>query len=98
MYLKIHESYRKIVAICDSNLLGKKFEQGNLQLEVKESFYGGEKKTEQEIEGLMRDFTTDDSMFNLVGEKTIKLALKLGLIDEEGIIHIQGIPHALALI
>jgi hypothetical protein len=98
MYLKIHESYRKIVAICDANLLGKKFEQGNLQIEVKESFYGGERKTQEEIEELMRDFITDDSTFNLVGEKTINLALRLGLIDEEGIIYIQGIPHAIVLI
>jgi len=98
MYIKIHEACRKIIAICDSNLLGKRFEQGNLQLEVNEAFYGGEKKTEQEIEEMVRDFITDDASFNLVGEKTIKIALKLGLIDEEGIIYVQGIPHAIVLI
>ena len=98
MYIKIHDSYRKIVAICDSDILGKKFQQGNFQLEVNEGFYCGEKKSPEEIEEIIKDLIKEDSTFNLVGEQTIKLALKLELIDEEGIIYIQGIPHALILI
>jgi len=34
MFIKITKSYRDIVAVCDSSILGKKFEQGNLQLDL----------------------------------------------------------------
>ncbi|MDH5685866.1 MAG: DUF424 family protein, partial [Hadesarchaea archaeon] len=30
-----------LVVVCDPELLGKKFKQGELKLEVKESFYRG---------------------------------------------------------
>ncbi len=37
--IKIHKSYRYVVAICDSNLVGKQFEQNKFQLDVKENFF-----------------------------------------------------------
>jgi hypothetical protein len=43
----IHSSCRDVVAICDSELLGKVFEEGQLQLDVKESFYKGEKGSQK---------------------------------------------------
>lgn len=98
MLVKIHESYRKIAAICDSELLGKKFEQGNMQIEVKKEFYGGEKKTEKEIIKIMKFLAAEDIMFNIIGPKSIDIALKTGIISKEGIIEIQGIPHALVLL
>jgi hypothetical protein len=36
MYLKVHQSYRDVVAICDSDLIGKKFEEGKRQLDIKQ--------------------------------------------------------------
>ena len=33
--LKIHEAYRRIVALSDPELIGKRFEEGQLQLEIK---------------------------------------------------------------
>ncbi len=98
MLIKIHESYRKIVAICDAKILGKKFEKGILQLEVKKEFYGGDKKTEKEIIKIMKEFSAEDATFNIVGSKAIKAALEAGIIGKEGIIKIQGIPHALTLL
>lgn len=98
MLVKIHESYRKIVAICDAELLGKKFEKGVLQLEVKKEFYSGKKKTEKEVIEIIKILAAEDAMFNLVGSKAIKVGIKSGIISKEGIIKIQGIPHALALL
>ena len=43
MYIKIHRSYRNVVAICDAEILGKKFEEGKRVLDVRESFYNNEK-------------------------------------------------------
>ena len=45
MLVRIIKSYKNIVAVCDSELLGKKFESGKFQLDIKESFYKGEEKT-----------------------------------------------------
>lgn len=98
MLIKIHESYRKIVAICDAELLGKKFEKGVFQLEVKKEFYGGEKKTEKEVIEIMKIFSTEDATFNIVGHKATNSALKAGIISEKGILKIQDVPYALVLL
>lgn len=97
MLIKIHKSYRDVIAICDSGLLGKKFEEGNLQLEVNE-FFNGEEKTEQEILETIENASTEDATFNIVGKQAISLALKAGIIDKKGIKTIQKIPFALTLL
>ncbi len=79
-----------MVAACDRELLGKKFEEGELHLEVKKEFY---------FESYVSDKTFLNSMklatiANLVGEHVISLAIREGYIDEDGIIKIEGVPHA----
>mgnify|MGYP001587100336 CR=1 FL=1 len=101
MFLNIIKSYRNIFAICDSELLGKKFEEGKFQLDVKESFYKGKqgkKFSEKEILELMETFNREDATFNIVGEKSISAALKSGIISGKEIGRIQGIPFALVLL
>lgn len=98
MLVKIHDSYRKIIAICDSELLGKRFEEGNMQIEVSEVFYGGEEKEEEEVVELLQDLYKEDATFNLVGQKSVNAAIKAGIISKEGVIRIQRIPHALGLL
>lgn len=98
MLVKIHEFYRKIIAVCDSELLGKRFEEGNMQIEVSEVFYGGEEKEEREVIEILKDLYKEDATFNLVGEKSVNAAIKAGIISKEGVIKIQGIPHALGLL
>jgi len=98
MFVKIHKTYRDIVAICDSNLTGKKFEEGKFQLDVKESFFNGKKISEEKAIKIMQRMSKEDATFNIVGEKSIKTALKAGIISEEGIKKIQGVPFALVLI
>ena len=96
--IKIHEAYRKICAICDADLIGKKFQEGNLQLDVKESFYDGEMVNEAQAIEIMRSARVDDATFNIVGKEAVNIALKAGIINKQGLIKIQGIPHALGLI
>lgn len=98
MFVKIHKSYRYVVAICDSELIGKTFQENNFQLEIKESFFNGNELSEKETEQIMQKMSLEDATFNLIGEKTINLALKLNLIQEQGIKKIQGIPFALVLL
>jgi uncharacterized protein len=96
-YVNVIKTYRDVIAICDEELLGKKFEEGEFQLDVKESFYKGENLSEKETEQTMKNFSQEDATFNIVGEKSIALAIKANIISEDNVRKIQGIPHALLL-
>ena len=98
MFVKIHKTYRDVVAICDSELLGKMFEEGGFQLHVKENFFNGEEVSEEKLIKIMQKMAADDSTFNIVGAKSVKAGLKAGIISEQGIKKIQGIPFALVLV
>ncbi len=95
--VKIHQAYRYIVAVCDSDLIDKKFEDGNKQLDLTGNFFKGEEKTEEEVGEIILDMQLEDATFNIVGKKSCELAKKQGLISEGGIIHIGGVPIALVL-
>jgi len=97
MQVKIHDSYRKIVAIADSDLIGKTFEEDIRIIEVRDNFFKGEEKTREEVIGIMRDFEREDATFNIVGKESVKAALDAGIIQEHGITKIDNIPIALGL-
>ena len=98
MLVKIHKTYRDVVAICDSDLIGKRFEEGRFQLYIKESFFKGEKTSKEKVIKIMQYMSREDSTFNIVGEKSVNTALEAGIITKEGIKRIQGIPFALVLL
>ena len=79
-----------LIGACDEELLGKKFEEGKLQIEVNKDFYDGERISPEAL----KKYLVDATIANLVGEKTIKCAIELGLVDPDCIIKIKGIPHA----
>jgi len=97
MLVRIIKSYRNIVTICDEGLLGKKFKEGRFQLEVKENFFEGEKKTEEETIEIIKKMIKEDCTFNIVGQESVETALKTGIINHAGIKRIQGIPFSLIL-
>ena len=97
MLIKIHRSYRDVVAICDKELLGKKFEEDKFQLDVKENFFDGKEVSEKEAIEIMKDLSREDATFNIVGEKSTIAALKAGIITKKGIRKIQKVPFALIL-
>lgn len=95
MLVKVHKLNEKtVVAVCDEDLLGRFFEEGELILDVKESFYNGEKKSDAEIGDLMRNA----DQINVVGEKSVKLALDEELITKKDIKKVKGIPHCQAIL
>lgn len=97
MRIKIHDSYRKIVALADSELIGKTFSEGIKQIHLSENFYSGEEKTLDEIIPLLIDLEKEDATFNIVGKESINAALEAKIISKEGIITIENIPIALGL-
>jgi len=98
MQIKIHDSYRKIVAIADSDLIGKTFTQGNKQIEVKPSFFEGDEKNKEETRDILKDMNREDATFYIVGKESTETALKSNIISKEGIITIDTIPIALVLL
>ena len=96
--IKTHEHYRKVVAVCDPELVGKKFEEGNLQLNVSEFFYQGDEYNEEKALKVLEAARQDDACFNFVGKNSIELGAKSGIIDKNCVLKIQGVPLALSLL
>tara|TARA_Y100000310_G_C20402991_1_gene678302 strand:- start:151 stop:456 length:306 start_codon:yes stop_codon:yes gene_type:complete len=98
MLVKIHKSYRNVVAICDSDLIGKKFEEKDLQLDLTTEFFKGDETSESEVLEIIESAVLEDSSFNIVGKESVACALKAGIVDKKSIKKIQGIPVALTLL
>ncbi len=78
-----------ILAVCDSDIIGKVFEEGDVVLYAKEEFYGKDEIGEEVV-----DFFRDATIINLLGNKIVELALTHGWIEEDGIIEVKGVKHA----
>jgi len=85
---------RKLVAVCDAELLRKRFEGKGLQLDLTGSFYKGQQVSKEKLQQLIKDAY----VVNLVGEEAIAFGVKTGLIKKENVIRIANVPHAQALI
>ncbi|MCL5018270.1 MAG: DUF424 family protein [Candidatus Pacearchaeota archaeon] len=97
-FINVIKSYRDIVAICDKEILGKIFEDEKFQINVKENFYKGKEANEEEVRRIINDMVREDATFNIVGKNSVKIALEEGIISQEGIKEIQGVPVALVLL
>ena len=101
MIVNIINSYRNIVTIADKELIGKKFFEEEKQLDIKESFYTGENSKEEDsekVKEIILKWAREDATFNIVGKKSIEIALEINLISEEGVGKIDGIPYAMVLL
>ncbi|MGB9814904.1 MAG: DUF424 domain-containing protein [Thermoplasmata archaeon] len=82
-----------VLAACDSNLLGKRYEEGEFHIEVKREFYLDRYVNEKIFRNALRIAT----VINLVGENVVEIAIDEGIVDRDNIIRIKGIPHAQAV-
>ena len=95
MIVKLHKHQGKVLlSVCDEELLDKIFEDGEKQIDLTVDFYKGDKATKTEASDLMRNV----DYLNLVGEKSVNLALEEDLIEEDNIVIIDDIPTAQAII
>ncbi len=95
--MKVHPtgerySNRFVLAVCDKELIGKTLKSKKLQLQVSERFYKGELRSPEEVLSLLKDA----SNMNILGKRSIALALKAGVIAKENIMMIGKVPHAQA--
>lgn len=79
-----------LVSVCDAEILGETFENGELSLTVSEEFYGGEETAESEVATTL----ARASVANLVGERSVSLAIEQGHVEEANVLEIDGTPHA----
>ena len=78
-----------VVAVCDKEILGKTFREGELRIHVKEEFYGGELVSVKDAIEQIKKAT----IANLVGSRIISEAIEEGLLHKDSVIYISGIPH-----
>jgi len=95
--IKCHKSYREVVAVCDAKLLGKKFLEGKRMLDLTGQFFDGEKFSVEEALEKIKFYIREDATFNIVGEDSVALCLKFGIIAKAGVMNVDGIPFALVL-
>lgn len=78
-----------LVAVCDKDLIGKTLRNGKIKLEIKKEFYGDRLITPGEAAKALSEANTG----NIVGKKSVKIAIERNLVDPSAVIHIAGIPH-----
>lgn len=93
--VKIHKKDGRILAaVCDSDVIGKHAEENGVVLDLTSDFYKGDEKTDVEAGDIIRNA----DHLNLVGEKSVRLAVHEGVIDEHHVKKVKGIPYAQAII
>ena len=92
MYLKVHEgSGTRIVAVCDEGLVGKVLEEKGacMDLDRYRAFYVGKEAKESEVKKELGNFNSA----NIVGEKSVKVALSMGLAGPKDVMYIKKTPY-----
>ena len=89
-----HQGPQRLLAACDEDLLGNEYAEGRFRLQVAPGFYDGLRVEEETLEAYLRSCT----VANLVGPRTVGVAVRLGLVDEAHVLHVEGVPHAQLLV
>jgi len=92
MFLKVHQSpgTADVVAVCDRELINTTIRHNDLTVTITEAFYGNCPVTENEV----RDALRKAGNINLMGERSVSLAIEMGLLTRSGCIMIGTVPHA----
>ena len=91
VYLKVYTREKAlVVAVCDEEILGKKFQEGKFVLDITPNFYGGNKVDITHALTQIRKAT----IANLVGPNIVKAAINAKLIHPDAALQVQGVPHA----
>jgi hypothetical protein len=79
-----------MVAACDYELLGKCFKEKNYQIDITPEFYKDLKVSKETFMAHLHSAT----IINIVGKRVTEYAIEAGVLEESGIITINGVPHA----
>lgn len=90
--LKIHSSPEcNIIALCDQDILGKRFEENDNILDVDKSFYNGKEASKEEICTALSECTSA----TIAGNEAVGIALECGVLSKDGVKELCGIKYAL---
>ena len=90
-YVNIRKMGKNILlAICDSEMLGKTLRQGKIIFHIKDEFYNGGKTTVEEAVSMIENST----IVNIVGKNCVKRAIAKGYVHPDAVLQIEGVPHA----
>lgn len=82
-----------VIAVCDRDLIGKIFQDHDsgavLNLRAHSSFYVGKLASKPEVLEALKDFTSA----NLVGKRSITVALEAGLAEQKHVKKVAGTPY-----
>ena len=79
-----------LLAICDSDILGKTLREGKIVFNVKEEFYNGGRVTVEEAVDMIQNST----IVNMVGKCCVEKAIAKGYVHPHAVLNIEGVPHA----
>jgi len=79
-----------LLAIRDTEILGKTLREGKIVFNVKEEFYKGARVAIEEAV----DMITNSTIVNMVGKNIVQKAIEKGYVHPEAVLNIEGVPHA----
>lgn len=88
------QGVQRLVAACDAELLNTTHREGKFKLDVPASFYDGLRVDGESLGAYLRGAT----VANLVGARSIAVAVDLGLVDPANVLVVGGVPHAQFLV
>ena len=91
MILAIHTTQgNKLVCVTDSDILGKRYVEGKLQVDLTSDFYKGEERNKEEI---VRELKSA-YVIHFTGKQSVALGIELDLVAAGHILTAEGVPHA----
>lgn len=94
-YMNAHTNgSERVIAVCDSELVGKVFEEGEKCLDLKRyaAFYKGWRADGKRVLEELKNF----SSVNIVGEKAVELAVGAGFAERGQVLRIANVPYVQA--
>ncbi|MDY6778408.1 MAG: DUF424 family protein [Candidatus Nanohaloarchaea archaeon] len=89
-WMKVHHNPEgKLVAACDTEVLGEVYTEGKMRLEVDAAFY---QDKEVEFVQLLEEMEAATTT-NFVGEHLITELVESDLVQEDEVEHVDGVPH-----
>lgn len=88
------QGVQRLCAACDEELLDTHHREGRFRLDVPRTFYDGQRVEAETLLSYLRSAT----VANLVGERTVALAIEHGFVLVENVLRVEGVPHAQFLV
>lgn len=79
-----------LVSVCDPDILGETFENGQVSLTVDTDFYDGEEVDEQAVV----DSLARCAVANIVGTRAVEVAIEHGFVEEANVLDLGETRHA----